>query len=218
MSWNNPEKPWKMQRNKKFGEELSGIEPSWNQLEYWEQSSREKRLSLNLIFATIASCFWCENITVSPRNEGDQGDQFGNVRKLKFDRMVNIQTRICPEEWDAHNSLQRIDLEIINNIRKVNVSFCRLCSPDELQSENQKERVVFRPYQRAKTAWNGPLNFRKGAGRFYNWWTSRDHSNNIIVKIDKNIEENFGDWRKLAVTQTPKEDLYLNLVWKRRKE
>ena len=48
--------------------------------------------------------------------------------------------------------------------------------------------------------------------------TKIDHSKYCIIEIDQNTEKSLGDWRKLAVTQTPMKDNQLTLIWTTLKE
>ena len=63
-------------------------------------------------------------------------------------------------------------------------------------------------------AWYSHQRIDKGAGRLGNKRTSEDYPDYSIIKIGQNTEKNPGDFRRLAVTQTPGEDHQLMLVWK----
>ena len=58
-------------------------------------------------------------------------------------------------------------------------------------------------------------NICKGAGGVGNQKTSRDHPNYNITKIGQNRENCPGDFRRLAVTQTPVKDHHLMMVRKK---
>ena len=62
--------------------------------------------------------------------------------------------------------------------------------------------------------WNDPQRLDKRAGGIVNRGTNRDHPNCSIVEIDQNSEKNIGNFKRLAVTQTPVKDYQLTLVRK----
>ena len=43
----------------------------------------------------------------------------------------------------------------------------------------------------------------KGTGGLWIWRTSGNHPNYCIIENNQNTEKSPGDWRRLAVTQTP---------------
>ena len=51
--------------------------------------------------------------------------------------------------------------------------------------------------------WNNHQRVGKGTGRLGNKRTSRDNSDNTVIKMGKNTEKCPGDLRRLAATQTP---------------
>ena len=53
---------------------------------------------------------------------------------------------------------------------------------------------------------NNPQTLGKSTGRIENLRMSRDQPNYSIVKIGQNTKKNPGDFRRLAVTQTPVKD------------
>ena len=62
--------------------------------------------------------------------------------------------------------------------------------------------------------WYNNLTITKGTGGLESWWTSGDHPNYSIIENGQNTENNPGDLRRLAVTQTPVEDHQHLLMWK----
>ena len=54
----------------------------------------------------------------------------------------------------------------------------------------------------------------KRTRRLGNQKTIGDHPDNNIIKINQNTEKSPGDLRRLAVTQFPKKNHQLTLVWK----
>ena len=100
--------------------------------------------------------------------------------------MVHTQTRICPGEWDAQNSLgfwdtnrssdpsQKRILKIVEHEGDTNCNWC---------------------------ARNGPQRLSKGAGTVGNQRPNWDYLNYSIFGIKLNIEKSPGDSRRLAVAQ-----------------
>ena len=60
--------------------------------------------------------------------------------------------------------------------------------------------------------WNNPQRIDKETRRLRNQRTSRDRPNYIIIKIDQNTEKSPGDFRQLAVSQTPVRNYQLTQV------
>ena len=48
--------------------------------------------------------------------------------------------------------------------------------------------------------WNDSKRIGKGTARLRNQWTTRDHPDNDITKIDQNTEKSPGDLRRLEET------------------
>ena len=57
------------------------------------------------------------------------------------------------------------------------------------------------------STWNIPQRIGTKTGRLGNKQTSRDHLFYSIIKISQNTEKSPGDFRRLAVTQTPVESI-----------
>ena len=62
--------------------------------------------------------------------------------------------------------------------------------------------------------WNSNLRFTKGTGGLVSWQPSRDHPKYCIILNGQNTEKSPGDFRRLAVTQTPVKNHQLTLMWK----
>ena len=116
-------------------------------------------------------------------------------------------------------STRRTNLVLIS--KKEDLLSRGFCCFSELQIENkrkQKDRQILGPYPETKNAvehkgdgntnctWNDPQRIGKEIGTVGNWRKNLDHSNYSIVKISQNTERSPGDLRRLAITQTPKED------------
>ena len=52
----------------------------------------------------------------------------------------------------------------------------------------------------------------KGTGGLGSWRTSGDHPNYYIIENGQNTKKRLGDFRRLAVTQTPGKDHQLTLM------
>ena len=61
---------------------------------------------------------------------------------------------------------------------------------------------------------HGNLRIIKGPGGFGSWRPSGDHPNNSIIENGQNTEKSPGDFRRLAVTQSPVKNHQLTLMWK----
>ena len=55
--------------------------------------------------------------------------------------------------------------------------------------------------------WNNFQRIGKGIGRFGNKKSNGDHLDNSIIKTGQNTEKSLGEWRRLAITQTPVQNI-----------
>ena len=171
---------------------------------------------------------------------GGEGDLPGieqDVLIRPYEQMIYTQPRIRPRKWDAQTSLRFWDTNGSLNLSQVtrssdsqqkNSRIVGFVVPAHLRvklKESKKREKKFdlarelKNYGTWKWRWYqlyryGHQRIDTGTSGFGNKRTSGNNQNYSIVDYGQNTKKSPGDFRRLAITQTPVESHQRILVWK----